>query len=120
MTQSRYLSLSRLILFFLFYSCIPFSGNAQTKKTKFYYYPSSNVYYNTASGKYIYNNSGTWTTVNTLPANIIIAHTPRVIVYNATPRVWENNGTHKTKYSAVKFKPVPPGQLKKRAIEQGH
>lgn len=107
------------IAFLLLIISLTFLGNAQTKKTKFYYYPSSNVYYNTASGKYIYNNSGTWTTVNTLPSNIIIAHTPRVIVYNATPRVWENNGSHKTKYNAAKFKPVPPGQLKTKAIKQG-
>jgi hypothetical protein len=95
-----------------------FSGNAQTKKMKFYYYPSSNVYYNTASGKYIYNNSGTWTTVTTLPSTISIARTPRVIVYNTTPRVWENNGNHKAKFKAAKLKRVPPGQLKKQAIKR--
>lgn len=95
-----------------------FSANAQTKKTKFYYYPSSNVYYNTASGKYSYNNSGKWTTVATLPSNISVAHTPRVIVYNATARVWENNSNHQAKYKAAKFKPVPPGQLKKQSIRR--
>jgi hypothetical protein len=99
---------------------IAFSSNAQTKNTKFYYYPSSNVYYNTASGKYIYNNSGTWTTVKTLPSNFAIARTPRVIVYNANARVWENNSDHRAKYKAAKFKPIPPGQLKKRAIKRGH
>lgn len=108
------------IVFFLLMIALAFSGEAQTTKTKFYYYPSSNVYYNTASGKYIYNNSGTWTTVNTLPSTIAIAKTPRVIVYTANPRVWESNSKHQAKYKAVKFKPVPPGQLRKKAIKQNH
>ena len=99
---------------------IAFSGNAQTKNTKFYYYPSSNVYYNTASGKYIYNNSGTWTTVKTLPSNFAIARTPRVIVYNTNPRVWENNSVHQTKYKAIKYKPVPPGQLRRKMVKKPH
>ena len=106
------------IAFLLLVIAFAFSGNAQTKKTKFYYYPSSNVYYNTASGKYIYNNSGTWTTVTTLPSTIAIARTPRVIVYNTTPRVWENNSNHQAKFKATKLRPVPPGQLKKQAIKQ--
>ena len=105
-------------VFLLMVVAFAFSTNAQTKQTKFYYYPSSNVYFNTASGKYIYNNSGKWTTVNTLPSTISITRTPRVIVYNATPRVWENNGNHQAKYKAAKFKPVPPGQLKKQAIKR--
>jgi hypothetical protein len=106
------------IAFLLLVMAFTFSGNAQTNKTKFYYYPSSNVYYNTASGKYIYNNSGTWTTVATLPSTLSIARTPRVIVYNTNARVWENNSNHQAKFKAAKLKPVPPGQLKKQAIKQ--
>src|SRR5215216_3402047 len=94
--------------------------NAQAKKIKFYYYPSSNIYYNTSSGKYIYSNNGSWTTVNALPSNMAVAHTPRVIVYNTTPQVWENNKTHQVKYKAVKMKPIPPGQVKKLRANRKH
>ena len=89
------------------------AGNAQTQKIKFYYFPSSNVYYNTASHKYIYNNSGKWTTVNSLPKGLAVAKTQRVIVYHSTPEVWADNNTHVVKYKTVKMKPVPPGQLRK-------
>lgn len=91
-----------------------FANNAKAQKTKFYYYPSSNVYYNTASGKYIYSNNGKWTTVNALPARLSIAKTPRVIVYHTSPEVWMDNGNHQVKYKTVNMKPVPPGQLKAR------
>ena len=30
------------------------------KKTKFYYYPSANVYYDVATSQYAYDSSGTW------------------------------------------------------------
>jgi hypothetical protein len=98
-------------LFLILFLLIGFAF-AKAQKTKFYYYPSSNVYYNTASGKYIYSNSGKWTTVNTLPARLSVAKTPRVIVYHASPEVWVDNSNHKTKYKTVNMKPVPPGQLK--------
>jgi hypothetical protein len=94
------------------------SGNAQTTKTKFYYYPAANVYYNSASEKYIYNNNGNWTAAKTLPHGIAVANTRRVIVYHNSAQVWENNTEHKTKYKPTKFKSVPPGQLKKKAISR--
>jgi hypothetical protein len=86
-------------------------NNAEAQKTKFFYYPSSNVYYNPASGKYIYNKNGQWTTVKSLPAKNAI-NSRRVIVYSSSPQVWTNNSHHVTKYKAVKMKPMPPGQIK--------
>jgi len=88
-------------------------NNAQAQKTKFYYYPSSNVYFNTASGKYIYSNNGQWTMVKSLPAKKPL-DPRRVIVYNNTPEVWANNPSHVAKYKAVAMKPNPAGKLKAR------
>jgi len=89
-------------------------NKAEAQKTKFYYYPSSNVYYNTASGKYIYNNNGQWTMVKSLPAKKSL-DPRRVIVYNNTPEVWTNNLSHVAKYKAVAIKPIPPGKIKPKA-----
>ena len=86
-------------------------NKAEAQKTKFYYYPSSNVYYNTASGKYIYNNNGQWTAVKSLPAKKPL-DPRRVIVYNNTPEVWTNNPSHVTKYKAVTMKSLPTGKIK--------
>ena len=104
--------MKKIVFLFLVVACTP-NSHAQAKKMKFYYYPSSNVYYNTSSGKYIYSNNGSWTTVNTLPSTIAIAHNPRIIVYDTNPRVWEKNKTHQAKYKAAKLKPMPPGQIRK-------
>jgi hypothetical protein len=105
------------IAFLLLVIVFAYSGNAQTTKTKFYYYPSSNVYYNSASGKYIYNNNGNWVIAKTLPHGIAIANSRRVIVYHSSAQVWENNTEHRTKYKPTK---LPPGQLKKKAISRSH
>ena len=104
------------ITFLLLVVMLAFAGNIQAQKTKFYYYPSSNVYYNTESGKYIYNNNGNWTAIDKLPPGIATANTRRVIVYSNTAQAWQSNEEHKTKYKLAKLKPVPPGQLKKKAI----
>ena len=100
-------------ILFLVFLMIGFSilNNAQAQKTKFYYYPSSNVYFNTASGKYIYNNNGQWTTVKSLPAKKPL-DPHRVIVYNNTPEVWVNNPSHIKKYKTITMKPMPPGKIK--------
>jgi hypothetical protein len=107
--------MKKVLIVFILIVGFALTNKLQAQKTKFYYYPSSNVYYNTTSGKYIYSNNGNWTTVNKLPARFAIARTPGVIVYNSSPEVWNNNRTHITKYKAIKMKSVPPGQLKARA-----
>ena len=89
-------------------------NRAEAQKTKFYYYPSSNVYLNTASGKYVYNKDGQWTTVRSLPAKKLL-DPRRVIVYNNTPEIWTNNPSHVVKYKAVTMKPFLAGKIKARA-----
>ena len=86
-------------------------NKTEAQTTKFYYYPSSNVYLNTASGKYIYSDNGQWTTVKSLPAKKPL-DPRRVIVYSNTPEVWKNNPSHVKKYKAVTMKPMPPGNSK--------
>ena len=106
------------LLFLLFLVAgIGFSGTAQ--QLKFYYYPSSNVYYDVANKQYIYVDSATWSTVSVLPSRIHIAKTPRVIVYHATPQVWHLNPAHVKKYKntapkgkAVGYKGSNPNKAK--------
>jgi hypothetical protein len=91
---------------------------AQTSQTiKYYYYPSSNVYYNESTGEYLYYNDAdaSWTTVKTLPSTIVLEQTPRYeIQYNGTD-VWKDNAEHIKKYKVkkdgeVKAKPKKDGE----------
>jgi hypothetical protein len=71
------------------------------QKVRFYYYPSSNVYYNPVNGEYWYYDEPAvkWVEVKTLPSGIVIQKTaPRHIVYYNGPDVWRENANHKNKY----------------------
>jgi uncharacterized membrane protein YeiB len=97
-----------LFLFFILSSFLVASpSNAQQKK--FYYYPSANVYYDISGKQYVYFDNGTWTQVNTLPANIKLVNTRRVIVYHPNREIWMVNSDHVKKYKLVK---VNPGKKK--------
>ena len=77
---------------------------AQETRVRFYYYPSTNVYYNPASDQYWYYDdvSTTWTEVKTLPTTITLTKTPRYTVYYNGEDVWKDNATHMQKYKAKK------------------
>jgi hypothetical protein len=78
---------------------------ADAQRLSFYFYPSANVYYNVASHDYIYYDAGSWVTVRTLPATIVINRTPRYTVYYNGPEVWRDNGLHKGRYKGRKVGP---------------
>ena len=74
----------------------------KTQQVKFYYYPSSNIYYNITSGEYWYYDdvSATWTQVKTLPESITLTKTPVYTVYYNGEEVWKDNAAHMKKYKA--------------------
>ena len=77
---------------------------AAAQRVTFYYYPSSNVYYNVTTHDYVYYDPGTttWVAVQTLPATITFTKTPRYTVYYKGNDVWKDNAMHKNKYKARK------------------
>lgn len=87
-----------------------------TQKVTYYYYPSSNVYYNVSSGEYWYYDDGTtnWTLVKALPATITLGKTPRYTVYYDGADVWKDNAAHKQKYKVKKN-----GELKAKKPKDG-
>jgi hypothetical protein len=74
------------------------------QRVRFYYYPSTNVYYNVSTGEYWYYDNGTtnWVEVKTLPATITVEKTPRYTVYYNGPDVWKDNAVHQKKYKSKK------------------
>ena len=103
--------MKRILIAFILIIGLSIINKLEAQTTKFYYYPASDVYFNTVSEEYIYNNNGRWTTVKTLPKDHAV-DSKRVIVYSSSNQVWTNNGNHKAKYKAAKIKPVSPGKLK--------
>jgi hypothetical protein len=72
----------------------------ETQKVTFYYYPSSNVYYNVTATDYWYYDDATsaWVEIKTLPATITLEKSPRYTVYYTGKDVWKDNATHMKKY----------------------
>jgi len=77
---------------------------AQETRVRFYYYPSTNVYYNPTNAEYWYYDdvSATWTQVKTLPTTITLTKAPRYTVYYNGEDVWKDNTMHMQKYKVRK------------------
>ena len=86
-----------------------------TQKVTFYYYPSSNVYYNVVASDYWYYDGATnaWVEVKTLPTTITLEKAPRYTVYYTGKDVWKDNAGHVKKY-----KVKDNGELKEKKPEK--
>ena len=87
----------------------------ESQKVTYYYYPSSNVYYNVVGSDYWYYDEATsaWVEVKTLPATITLEKAPRYTVYYNGKDVWKDNATHMKKY-----KVKDNGELKEKKPEK--
>jgi len=76
----------------------------QVQRQTFYYYPSSNIYYDVATGEYWYYDEPTvkWVIVKTLPSTITLERAPIDTVYYNGPDVWKDNAEHQRKYKHKK------------------
>lgn len=68
--------MKKFVLFVFLIAGIAFNSKAQ--KLKFYYYPASNVYYNTSQHQYVYLSSGSWIQAAALPAGKNVARNPEI------------------------------------------
>lgn len=92
-----------------------FSINAEAQKRTYYYYPSSNVYYDISGRQYVFNNGGSWVTAKTLPSGIILTKgSPRVTVYHPGNDVWTGNANHVVKYKNYKAPKMKPAKAMNR------
>lgn len=71
---------------------------------RFYYYPSSNVYYDPTNNDYWYwdTASSQWTSAAELPTTVHLVKTNRVTVYHNDADVWKDNAEHLKKYKTKK------------------
>ena len=65
---------------------------------RYYYYPASNVYCDLRDNHFIYNDGRNWINVASLPFNISIERSPRVMVYNNCGEIWNQNRYHQHLY----------------------
>ncbi len=76
---------------------------ASAQNRSYWYYPSSNVYYDVAGKQYVFYNAGNWSTAKTLPSGVMLVKgSPRVTVYHAGNNVWSDNAGHVMKYKNYK------------------
>lgn len=96
--------MKQLIIAIALLLAIGSTTDANAQRVRYYYYPHTNVYYNTVSGDYwYYDESKTnWMTVKALPSSITIDDNNRfVIIYDGID-VYKENSTHKKKYKVKK------------------
>lgn len=83
----------------------PNSATDKQGQVKFFYYPSTNTYYNEATSEYLYYDepTSTWLTVKQLPTTIVVEPTATKypIMYKGN-EVWKENADHKSKYKVKK------------------
>ena len=99
--------MKKLIFGLLLMFAISNGASAQTKdsaSTKYWYYPTLNVYYNQTSGNYWYYDEPTtqWTAAKTLPTTYVVTKTsPHYDVTYKGSDVWKENAAHKEQYNKV-------------------
>jgi len=91
-------------LLFGFSGVVHLSAQQADQKVTFYFYPSSNVYYNAASDEWVYYDEPTtkWITVKTLPSTVTIVKEPVDTIYYQGNDVWKDNAEHQRKYKGKK------------------
>ena len=77
---------------------------ASAQKTRYYFYPETNVYYNTVTGDYWYYDepTTTWMTVRALPTAITVNDNDRYVLMYDGKEVYKMNADHKKKYKVKK------------------
>jgi hypothetical protein len=108
--------MKKLILGIILLFAIASKISAQaTQKVTFYYYPSSNVYYNVVASDYWYYDdaTSTWVEVKALPTTITLEKNPRYSVCYNGKDVWKENAEHIKRY-----KVKDNGELKEKKPEK--
>lgn len=86
-----------LVIGFAAYSFI--NGN----RYKFYYFPETNMYYDTRKGQYIYSMDGgkTWSIMGRTTKEIPEVLGEKVSIKSKSPNIWEHNPEHREQYNGV-------------------
>ena len=74
-----------------------------SKQYKFYYFPETNMYYDTRKGQYIYSMDGgkTWAIMGRTTKEIPQVLGEKVVIKSKSPNVWELNPEHRAQYNGV-------------------
>ena len=90
--------MKNLLLAILILMSAVLSTRVKAQGTIYYYYPEVNVYYNTHSHQYAYEDNGNWSYQTTLPSYLKINKRSHITVYSNNMDVWKNNQIHKEIY----------------------
>jgi len=80
------------------------TANRNSSPHKYYYYPSSNVYFDQVSAKYWYwdNSTSQWKTTTTAPVGVILQKKDRYALNYSGDAPWKNNAADMKKYKTKK------------------
>lgn len=91
--------MKKILLVVFVVAGLAFSGKVQAQKVSFYYYPDQNVYYNTRTHQYAYNDNGNWTYHRNVHRNMRVTGHSHVTVYGSrNVDIWNENENHRNKY----------------------
>lgn len=82
----------------------PAHGRRAMASQRYYYYPSSGVYFNVATGSYFYMNGGNWQVAMSLPTTLVIDSSDYVSIELDTDRPYLFYDQHRVKYKGHQFK----------------
>jgi hypothetical protein len=106
--------MKKFFLIMLVVTATGLSVQAQTdssRKSNYYYYPQSNVYFNPGTKNYSYYDSSSmkWNTGQTLPSQYNInAQTPKSSINYSGTQIWSDNKQHQLQYgTSTMNRPTP-------------
>jgi len=91
----------------------PAHGRRAMVAQRYYYYPSSGVYFNVNTGSYFYMNGGNWQVGMSLPSTLVIDSGDYIALDLETDRPYQFYDEHRMKYKGHKH-------FKERGHGRGH
>src|SRR5579875_296241 len=98
MLSKKLFTMKKIVLALFLVGSLAFSDKLQAQRIGFYFYPDLNVYYNTRTHQYAYNDNGNWVYHRSLPSNMRVKGHSHVTVYRNDAEIWRDNDAHRDKY----------------------
>ena len=68
------------------------------QRSKYFYYPRANVYYNPYAHNYYYLNNGAWISANSLPREVYLDRYYQAVYCDEGENIWDNNQSNVNYY----------------------
>jgi hypothetical protein len=90
--------MKKVLLMVFLIAGLAFRQEVKAQQVGFYFYPDLNVYYNTRTHQYAYQDHDNWVYRRSLPRTMRVYGHSHVTVYGNNPEIWRENAGHREKY----------------------